>query len=58
MDVLGWKQLALWSLEHSEMRPEERSQALAEYNIEWRKFCHWVIATYGDHYRTKSIDIA
>lgn len=46
MDLLGWKQLALWSLDHSMMSPTEKSSGKQFWEAEWLKFCGWIVETY------------
>ena len=48
MSVHGWKQLAQWSIQHSRLSEEERKQAMAIFERDWRDFCEWVVATYGE----------
>lgn len=53
MTLQGWKQLAMWSLEHSCMDPEERAAVTAEWTKKWNKFCQWIVTEYGaklEHY--------
>lgn len=43
MSLFGWKQLILWSIEHSCMSKEEKTKVLAEWEKSWVKFLNWVI---------------
>ncbi|KAI0999856.1 hypothetical protein K3495_g8341 [Podosphaera aphanis] len=47
MTLHGWKQLAMWSLEHSCMTTEELKQVTAEWSRRWDEFCRWIIDEYG-----------
>lgn len=47
MSLLGWKQLAKWSLEHSCMTNEERQNVGSEWDIRWGEFCQWILVEYG-----------
>ncbi|KAI7457978.1 hypothetical protein KC357_g9298, partial [Hortaea werneckii] len=49
MSVHGWKQLAQWSIEHSCLSEEEVERAMAIFERNWRDFCDWVVATYGEY---------
>lgn len=46
MTLLGWKQLAKWSLEHSCMSPEERRGVTKEWTKKWQEFCQWIVDEY------------
>lgn len=48
MTLLGWKQLARWSLEHSCMDAHEREQVTAVWQRKWNEFCQWIVDTYGN----------
>lgn len=48
MSIHGWKQLAIWSLEHACLDPEERNRALAIFSREWEKFCTGVVHEHGE----------
>lgn len=43
MSLFGWKQLILWSIEHSCMNNEERSKVIAEWEKAWVKFLNWIV---------------
>ena len=49
MSVHGWKQLAQWSIQHSCLSDEEGKQAIEIFERDWREFCTWVVATYGEY---------
>ncbi|KAI9729647.1 MAG: hypothetical protein M1818_008450 [Claussenomyces sp. TS43310] len=50
MDIIGWKVLCQWSLEHSCMEPAERVKAERVWKKDWDAFCNWVVDTYGSTY--------
>jgi adenosine deaminase CECR1 len=54
ISLLGWKQLAKWSLEHSCMTVEERENVTAEWSRRWEEFCQWIIDEYDPKLRTGS----
>lgn len=47
MSLQGWKQLAIWSLEHSCMNPKQLESVTAEWTRRWHDFCQWIIDEYG-----------
>lgn len=47
MGLFGWKQLVLWSLEHSCLSDSERSALVRDWEQKWQEFVDWVIKTYG-----------
>ncbi|KAL3423800.1 cat eye syndrome critical region protein 1 [Phlyctema vagabunda] len=47
MSLLGWKQLARWSLEHSCLSPTDRAAAFAAWDRAWLRFLHFVVRTWG-----------
>ena len=49
MNLHGWRQLAEWSLEHSELSESEKDVARAIFKRKWEQFCEDVIKTYGPH---------
>lgn len=49
MSVHGWKQLAQWSIQHSCLSEEERKRAMTIFERDWREFCEWIVATYGEY---------
>ncbi|CAI6090301.1 unnamed protein product [Clonostachys chloroleuca] len=49
MGLAGWKQLILWSIEHSCMNDAERETALEQWNQEWEEFLKWVVLTYRSY---------
>ncbi|KAI5370281.1 Putative adenosine deaminase domain, adenosine/adenine deaminase, metal-dependent hydrolase [Septoria linicola] len=46
MSIHGWKQLAVWSIEHSCLNDEEVLQLRATFDNEWEEFCQWVVEHY------------
>ena len=46
MGLAGWKQLVLWSLEHSCMDDAEKASAAESWEAAWEEFLHWVVKTY------------
>ena len=48
MGLAGWKQLILWSLEHSCMSDGEKAVATETWEAAWDEFLLWVVRTYGD----------
>ncbi|KAL7940322.1 hypothetical protein V8C42DRAFT_356331 [Trichoderma barbatum] len=47
MGLYGWKQLAMWSLEHACLSEKEKLYMLYEWKILWEKFLDWVEEEYG-----------
>jgi adenosine deaminase CECR1 len=52
MSLLGWKQLAKWSLEHSCMDDDQRKHVTEVWQQKWDEFCQWIIDSYAhlEHY--------
>ncbi|QYT05237.1 Adenosine deaminase-related growth factor [Trichoderma simmonsii] len=48
MGLFGWKQLAMWSIDHACLNEEEREIMRYEWNQQWNEFLEWVKTTYGD----------
>jgi adenosine deaminase CECR1 len=48
MGLFGWKQLAMWSIDHASLNEEERDNMKYEWNQQWNEFLKWVKTTYGD----------
>lgn len=48
MGLYGWKQLVLWSLEHSCLDEEEYIRISTQWQQDWDKFVAWIISKYGD----------
>ncbi len=48
MGLFGWKQLAMWSIDHACLNEEERDFMRYEWNQQWNEFLKWVKTTYGD----------
>jgi len=55
MNLHGWKQLALWSIEYSCLTNPEKQEALQIFRTEWEEFCKWIIDEYGAY--ADSLDI-
>ncbi|KAF1990029.1 Metallo-dependent hydrolase [Aulographum hederae CBS 113979] len=49
MNLHGWKQLALWSLEYSCLGDREKAEAERIWRREFEAFCKWVVETYGKY---------
>ena len=47
MTLHGWKQLALWSIEHSCMDTQERKEVLVNWLRLWDEFCRWIVQEYS-----------
>ncbi|KAH8811980.1 adenosine deaminase family protein-like protein [Xylogone sp. PMI_703] len=47
MDLYGWKQLIIWSLEKSCMSDAERESVTREWEVRWDEFCQWIVKEYG-----------
>ena len=47
MGLYGWKQLVLWSIEHSCLGTQERSEMLREWQVLWTAFLEWLVEKYG-----------
>jgi adenosine deaminase CECR1 len=48
MGLYGWKQLVLWSIEHSCLGTEERTDLLRHWEGLWTTFLEWLVEKYGD----------
>jgi adenosine deaminase CECR1 len=48
MSLLGWKQLAKWSLEHSCMDEAQKKEVTEVWQEKWDEFCKWIVNTYSD----------
>ena len=48
MTLYGWKQLALWSIEHSCLEDNRRKELLANWNKLWAEFCKSVVHDYSE----------
>lgn len=48
MGLAGWKQLALWSLEHACMDEAERAAVMEHWEKLWHEFLVWVVETYEE----------
>ncbi|KAH7161574.1 hypothetical protein EDB81DRAFT_349110 [Dactylonectria macrodidyma] len=49
MGLYGWKQLILWSLQHSCLEPVEFERISALWEKQWNDFLKWLIDTYGNN---------
>lgn len=47
MNLHGWKQLALWSIEYSCLTDAEKETAFQIFRTDWEKFCKWIIDEFG-----------
>lgn len=47
MGIHGWKQLAVWSLEHACLDAGEIERAKGIFERDWEVFCGWVVERYG-----------
>jgi adenosine deaminase CECR1 len=47
MSLLGWKQLAKWSLEHSCMDDDQKKEITTVWQRKWDEFCLWIINNYS-----------
>lgn len=47
MTLYGWKQLALWSIEHSCMDAKEQEEVMRHWKRLWDEFCLWIIQEYS-----------
>ncbi|RBR23281.1 uncharacterized protein FIESC28_03864 [Fusarium coffeatum] len=47
MGLFGWKQLALWSLEHACLSDSERPAVVRDWEQKWEQFVEWVVEAYG-----------
>ncbi len=47
MGLYGWKQLVLWSIQHSCLGDDERDHLQREWEGLWAAFLEWLIETYG-----------
>ncbi|ODA80826.1 hypothetical protein RJ55_03786 [Drechmeria coniospora] len=48
MDLFGWKQLALWSMDHACLGDAEKTAVLADWQERWEAFLRWMMGEYGD----------
>ncbi|KAJ5261279.1 Metallo-dependent hydrolase [Penicillium angulare] len=46
ISLSGWKRLAEWSLDHSCMDEEEKTERKRVFQEDWRLFCAWIIETF------------
>ncbi|KAF7195496.1 Adenosine deaminase 2 [Pseudocercospora fuligena] len=55
MNLYGWKQLALWSIEHACLNSTEQQRAKEIFDRRWQEFCDWVVDTYGQSLATSEV---
>ncbi|GJN73695.1 hypothetical protein PLICBS_007778 [Purpureocillium lilacinum] len=48
MDLFGWKQLILWSLEHACLGDAERRRVLHAWEAQWDEYLRWLVDAHGD----------
>jgi len=48
MDLFGWKQLVLWSLEHACLGDAERRRVLLAWEAQWDEYLRWLVDAHGD----------
>ncbi|KAL6803305.1 Metallo-dependent hydrolase [Trichoderma sp. SZMC 28013] len=48
MGLFGWKQLAMWSIDHACLNEKERENMKYEWNQQWNVFLDWVDTTHGN----------
>ncbi|KAJ6438902.1 Ent-kaurene oxidase-like protein [Purpureocillium lavendulum] len=51
MDLFGWKQLVLWSIEHACLDDgdgDERRRVLRAWEAQWDEYLRWLVDTYGE----------
>ena len=48
MSLLGWKQLAKWSLQHSCMDDAQKKEVTEIWQQKWDEYCRWIVDTYSD----------
>ena len=48
MDLYGWKQLVLWSIEHACLDDSEKDRMLRQWEAGWDVFLAWIVEHYGD----------
>ncbi|OAA69081.1 adenosine deaminase [Cordyceps fumosorosea ARSEF 2679] len=54
MGLYGWKQLALWSIEHACLDDDERAAVLQQWERMWDEFLQWVVETYAPSRASKT----
>jgi adenosine deaminase CECR1 len=47
MNIHGWKQLALWSLEYSCLSEADKERGKTIFLKSWKEFCEIVVTQYG-----------
>jgi adenosine deaminase CECR1 len=53
MNLLGWKTLAMWSIEHSCLSENERVDMQLRWSNDWDKYIRWIIEEFGPHFDRK-----
>lgn len=48
MGLFGWKQLALWSLEHACLSESEYNRVFGDWEQKWKEFVKWMIEEYDE----------
>ncbi|EMT60263.1 Adenosine deaminase CECR1 [Fusarium odoratissimum] len=48
MGLFGWKQLALWSLEHACLSESEYNRVFSGWEQKWKEFIKWMIEEYDE----------
>ncbi|KAF4959976.1 hypothetical protein FGADI_1250 [Fusarium gaditjirri] len=48
MGLFGWKQLALWSLEHACLSESEYNRVFSDWEQKWKEFVKWMIEEYDE----------
>ncbi|ENH65687.1 Adenosine deaminase CECR1 [Fusarium oxysporum f. sp. cubense race 1] len=48
MGLFGWKQLALWSLEHACLSESEYNRVFSDWEQKWKEFIKWMIEEYDE----------
>lgn len=46
MDLFGWKQLVLWSIEHACLDEADKKSVLNEWQRLWFEFLEWAMNKY------------
>ncbi|PFH61293.1 hypothetical protein XA68_17710 [Ophiocordyceps unilateralis] len=47
LDLFGWKQLVLWSIQHACLDGSERERILRRWEAQWDEFLDWLVVRYG-----------
>lgn len=46
MSLFGWKQLAMWSIEHACLENADKAAMLNEWQRRWEDFLEWTVSKY------------